>query len=215
MPQIFPRRANLLPTISLLASAGGGIFIIFLLWYYFVPSYTDVGFMPEQPVAYSHRLHAGQLGMDCRYCHTSVEVAPHSNIPSTATCMNCHTLIMTESLLLVPVRESYADGSSIEWERVHKLPDYAHFSHNVHLANGVGCESCHGRVDQMETVRQVQPLSMRWCLDCHRAPEAYLRPNEEIVTMGYEQPTDYLETNLRRMKEENIRPPTACSACHY
>jgi hypothetical protein len=171
--------------------------------------------MPDQPVQYSHRLHAGQLGIDCRYCHTGVEKAAHSNVPSTQTCMNCHTQIKPESLLLVPVRASYADSTSIEWTRVHKLPDFVMFSHNVHLANGVGCESCHGRIDQMDKVRQVERLSMRWCLECHRNPEEKLRPNSEITTMGYVQPAGYIEKNLRRMEAENIRPPTNCSACHY
>ena len=215
MPQIFSRRANLLPIISLVASLGGGVLTILFLWYYFAPSYTDVGYMPEQPVEYSHRLHAGQLGMDCRYCHTSVEKAAHSNIPPTATCMNCHTQIMPESLLLVPVRESFNSGNSIEWIKVHQLPDYAHFSHAVHINNGVGCESCHGRIDQMEVVRLEESLSMWWCLDCHRSPEVQLRPNSEITTMGYDPPEDSIERNLQRMVEENIRPPTNCSACHY
>ncbi len=215
MPQIFHRRANFLPTISLVAAAAGGVFALVFLWYYFVPSYTDVGYMPDQPVEYSHRLHVGQLGLDCRYCHTNVETTAHSNIPATQTCMNCHSQIKTESLALVGVRESWATGNSIEWVKVHQLPDFAHFSHSIHINNGVGCESCHGRVDQMETVRQEEPLSMRWCLDCHRAPEQHLRPTSEITKMGYEQPIDFLERNLARMKEENIRPPTACSACHY
>jgi len=215
MPQIFHRRANFLPTISLVAAAAGGVFALVFLWYYFVPSYTDVGYMPDQPVEYSHRLHVGQLGLDCRYCHTNVETTAHSNIPATQTCMNCHSQIKTESLALVGVRESWATGNSIEWVRVHQLPDFAHFSHSIHINNGVGCESCHGRVDQTETVRQEEPLSMRWCLDCHRAPEQHLRPTSEITKMGYEQPVDFLERNLARMKEENIRPPTACSACHY
>jgi len=215
MPQIFHRRANFLPAISLVAAAAGGVFALVFLWYYFVPSYTDVGYMPDQPVEYSHRLHVGQLGLDCRYCHTNVETTAHSNIPATQTCMNCHSQIKTESLALVGVRESWATGNSIEWVKVHQLPDFAHFSHSIHINNGVGCESCHGRVDQMETVRQEEPLSMRWCLDCHRAPEQYLRPTSEITKMGYEQPIDFLERNLARMKEENIRPPTACSACHY
>jgi len=215
MPQLFPKRANLLPTVSLLVSLGGAIFVILFLWYYFAPAYTDVGYMPVQPVEYSHRLHAGQLGIDCRYCHSAVEKAARANVPSTQTCMNCHTQIKTESLLLVPVRASYADNSSIEWTRVHKVPDFAHFSHNVHLANGVGCESCHGRIDQMDRVHQVERLSMRWCLECHRNPEQHLRPNSEITKMGYVPPPDFVEQNLRRMKEEEIRPPTTCSACHY
>jgi len=129
--------------------------------------------------------------------------------------MNCHAQVQKESLLLVPVRESWATGESIEWIRVHKLPDYAQFSHAVHIGNGVGCETCHGRVDQMEKVRQEKPLSMRWCLECHRSPGEFLRPNSEIMSMGYEPPADFLERNLQRIIEESIRPPTNCSACHY
>ncbi|GMQ81980.1 MAG: cytochrome c3 family protein [Rhodothermia bacterium] len=215
MPQIFPRRANILPTISLLASVGGGVLALVFLWYYFVPSYTDVGYTPDQPVEYSHRLHAGELGLDCRYCHTNAETTALSNVPATETCMNCHSQIKTESVALVGVRESWATGNPIEWVKVHQLPDYAQFSHAVHVNNGVGCESCHGRVDQMEQVRLAEALSMRWCLDCHRAPEQYLRPTSAITKMGYVQPVDFLERNLARMRDENIRPPTNCSACHY
>jgi len=193
----------------------GGVFAILFIWYYFSPEYTDVGYAPEQPVEYSHRLHAGQLGLDCQYCHTNVKDAAHSNVPATQTCMNCHSQVRTESLKLLPVRESWATGESIEWIKVHKLPDYARFSHAVHTNNGVGCESCHGRIDQMEVVFQSEPLSMGWCLECHRAPEQFLRPNDEITTMGYEQPDDFVEQNLQRINAEGIQPPTNCSACHY
>ena len=215
MPQIFPRSANLLPTLSLLAVAGGGIAAIFFVWYYFSPEYTDVGYAPEQPVAYSHRLHAGELGINCQYCHTQVENAAYSNVPATQTCMNCHNQIRTESLKLLPVRESWATGASIPWVKVHQLPDYAQFAHNVHVTNGVGCETCHGRGDQMEVVKLVEPLSMGWCLECHRQPELYLRPNEDVTTMGYVQPSDFVSRNLERVRRENIQPPTNCSACHY
>jgi hypothetical protein len=129
--------------------------------------------------------------------------------------MNCHSQVRTESLKLLSVRESWATGESIEWIKVHKLPDYARFSHAVHTNNGVGCESCHGRIDQMEVVFQSEPLSMGWCLECHRAPEQFLRPNDEITTMGYEQPDDFVEQNLQRINAEGIQPPTNCSACHY
>ncbi|MGA0254209.1 MAG: cytochrome c3 family protein [Rhodothermales bacterium] len=215
MPQIFPRKANVLPHLTLAGSLAGGVFAILFIWYYFSPEYTDVGYAPEQPVEYSHRLHAGQLGLDCQYCHTNVKDAAHSNVPATQTCMNCHSQVRTESLKLLPVRESWATGESIEWIKVHKLPDYARFSHAVHTNNGVGCESCHGRIDQMEVVFQSEPLSMGWCLECHRAPEQFLRPNDEITTMGYEQPDDFVEQNLQRINAEGIQPPTNCSACHY
>lgn len=215
MPQIFPRKANVLPHLTLAGSLAGGVFAILFIWYYFSPKYTDVGYAPEQPVQYSHRLHAGQLGLDCQYCHTNVKDAAHSNVPATQTCMNCHSQIRTESVKLLPVRESWATGESIEWIKVHKLPDYARFSHAVHTNNGVGCESCHGRIDQMEVVFQVQPLSMSWCLECHRNPEQFLRPNSEITTMGYTYPDDFVQQNLQRIEAEGIQPPTNCSACHY
>ncbi|MDA0379117.1 MAG: cytochrome c3 family protein [Bacteroidetes bacterium] len=215
MPQIFPRKANVLPHLTLAGSLAGGVFAILIIWYYFSPEYTDVGYAPEQPVQYSHRLHAGQLGLDCQYCHTNVKDAAHSNVPATQTCMNCHSQIRTESVKLLPVRESWATGESIEWIKVHKLPDYARFSHAVHTNNGVGCESCHGRIDQMEVVFQVEPLSMSWCLECHRNPEQFLRPNSEITTMGYAYPDDFVQQNLQRIEAEGIQPPTNCSACHY
>jgi len=215
MPQIFPRKANVLPHLTLMGSLAGGVFAILFIWYYFSPEYTDVGYAPEQPVEYSHRVHAGQLGISCQYCHTNVTDAAHSNVPATQTCMNCHNQVLPESAKLVPVRESWVTGESIEWVKVHQLPDYAQFSHAVHTNNGVGCESCHGRVDQMEVVFQSEPLSMGWCLECHRNPEQFLRPNSEITTMGFEYPDDFVQENLKRIEAESIQPPTNCSACHY
>ncbi len=215
MPQIFSRKANVLPTLSLAASGIGGVFAIVFVWYYFSPEYTDVGYAPEQPVEYSHQLHVGELGLDCQYCHTNVKNAEHSNIPATQTCMNCHNQIRTESLKLLPVRESWVTGESIEWIKVHKLPDFVQFSHAIHTNTGVGCETCHGRIDKMEVVSQSEPLSMSWCLDCHRNPEQYLRPNSEVTTMGYEYPEGFSDLNMVRVKAEHILPPTNCSACHY
>lgn len=215
MPQIFTKRANRLPLLTLVGALGGGVFAIAFIWYYFSPSYTDVGYAPEQPVPYSHALHVAQLGIDCRYCHSYVESAAHANIPSTQTCMNCHSQIRTESLKLLPVRESWATDQPVPWVKVHHLADYAHFNHSAHVRAGVGCETCHGRVDQMVVVSQQQPLSMGWCLDCHRAPEQHLRPPSEVTTMGYQQPADYIERNRERIAREGIRPPENCSACHY
>lgn len=215
MPQIFPRKVNVLPHISLGGTLAGGLVAILVVWYYFSPEYTDVGYAPEQPVPYSHRLHVDALGMDCRYCHSAVEVADISNIPATETCMNCHSVVKPQSLALLPVRESFASGASIPWVKVHQLPDYAQFSHAAHVNVGVGCESCHGRIDQMEVVQQVEPLSMGWCLECHRQPELYLRAPDEVTTMGYVQPEDFVERNLDRIRLEGIQPPTNCSACHY
>ena len=215
MPQIFPRKANKLPVLSLAGVSLGGIVSVLAVWYYFSPEYTDVGYAPQQPVNYSHRVHVDQLGLDCRYCHSFVEIADVSNIPATETCMNCHEVVLPQSLDLMPVRASWADDTSIPWIKVHQLPDYAQFSHAVHVNNGVGCETCHGRIDQMDVVSQVEPMSMGWCLECHREPEQYLRPNDEITTMGYMHSADYLKVNLDRVREEGIRPPTNCSACHY
>ena len=215
MPQIFPRKANRLPVLSLAALSFGGIFSVLFVWYYFSPEYTDVGYAPEQPVNYSHRIHVDQLGLDCRYCHSFVEVTDISNIPATETCMNCHNVVLPQSLDLMPVRASWAEDTSIPWVKVHQLPDYAQFSHAVHVNNGVGCETCHGRVDQMDVVSQAEPLSMGWCLECHREPEQYLRPNDEVTTMGYMHSAGYVGANLDRIREEGIRPPTNCSACHY
>jgi hypothetical protein len=215
MAQIFPKKANLLPLLTLGASAFGFVIVVFLVWYYFSPEFTDVGYRPEQPVEFSHEFHAGQLDMDCRYCHNWVEEASHSNVPATQTCMNCHNQIKTESPKLAPVRESWADDVPIQWVKVHHLPDYARFSHASHVDAGVGCETCHGRIDQMEVVAQSEPLSMGWCLECHRQPELYLRPTDEVTTMGYVQPADFVDRNLEKVRREGIRPPTNCSACHY
>ncbi len=215
MPQIFPKKANVWPLLSLVGALLGGVVLIFLVWYYFSPEYTDVGYAPEQPVPYSHRLHAGQLGIDCQYCHTNVEMAATANVPPTQTCMNCHSQIQTESLNLLPVRESWATGDPVEWVKVNFLPDYVHFSHAVHVTNGVGCETCHGRVDQMDVVSQVEPLSMGWCLECHRQPELYLRPDDAVTAMGYRHPPNFVERNVQRIEQEGILPPTNCSACHY
>lgn len=223
MPQLFPRKANAFPALSLLGVTGGALLLIVVVWYYFSPRFTDVGYQPDQPVPYSHALHVGQLGLDCRYCHSNVEQSAHANVPNTQTCMNCHGQIETQSVKLLPVRESWATGQPIEWVKVHHIPDYAHFSHAVHVNVGVGCETCHGRVDQMEVVRQVEPLSMSWCLDCHRSPEQYLRPPDLVTQMGYDaeaqEDGDVLRTRLvanrERLEVENIDPPQNCSACHY
>jgi len=217
MPQIFPKKANTLPLLSLGGALFGGIALIFIVWYYFSPEFLVVGYQPEQPVPYSHQLHVDQLGMDCRYCHNWVENSKHANVPPTETCMNCHNQIQTNSPKLLPVRESWANDQPIEWVKVHHLPDYAHFSHANHVNNGVGCETCHGRIDQMgeEGVYQAEPLSMGWCLECHRQPELYLRPEDEITTMGYVQPSNFVQRNLERVRNEGIQPPTNCSACHY
>jgi len=215
MSQIFPKWANKAPSRLLVGLIIFLNVVIFGVWYFFSPEYTDVGYTPEQPVPYSHKLHAGELGMDCQYCHTNVSNSMFANVPATQTCMNCHNQIKTDSDKLEKVRESWETGESIEWVRVHNLPDYTYFSHQAHVNSGVGCESCHGRVDRMEKVTQVEPLSMSWCLDCHRQPEKHVRPVDEVTTMGYKPDIDQLKLGRRLVAEKNIHPPTYCQGCHY
>ena len=214
MAQVLPKWTNKLPTY---AAGGIGLFAVVVIgffWYYGSPWYTDVGYQPRQPVPFSHKLHAGDLGMDCRYCHHSVEMSPHANVPPTQTCMNCHKLILPESERLLPVRESWDKSQPLQWVRVHRLPDFAYFSHAAHLTAGVGCFDCHGNVRQMEIVSQVQPLSMGWCLDCHRDPAPRIRPREELTNMEWEPPADQAEFARRVMQEKNTNPPVECSGCH-
>jgi hypothetical protein len=185
------------------------------IWYYFSPKFTDVGYQPEQPVAFSHKLHAGDMGMDCRYCHNTVERAAHAAVPPQQTCMNCHVNVQAESPRLTLVRDTYESGEAIEWVRVHMLPDYSYFNHSVHLSAGVGCASCHGRIDQMEIVYQAQPLSMGWCLDCHRNPDSNLRPLDEVTNMAWsaEDAAGY-DPHSDPERSRGINAPQHCSGCH-
>jgi hypothetical protein len=205
---------NRLPVYVLGAVGTLAVGVIGLFWIYGSPKNTDVGYRPKQPVPYSHKLHAGDLGIDCRYCHTAVEVSAHATIPPTQTCMNCHKLILTDSPKLLPVRESWASNTPIPWVRVHKTPDYCYFNHSAHLRAGVGCATCHGNVAQMDVVRQVQPLSMSWCLECHRKPEPYLRASGEVTSMLWRPPSNQTELAGKWRKERNINPPLDCSGCH-
>ncbi|REL33140.1 cytochrome C [Rhodohalobacter sp. SW132] len=214
MAQIFPKWTNEAPRRILIGTIILLNAIVFGVWYFFSPEFTQVGYAPEQPVPFSHQVHAGQLGLDCQYCHTQVTESKYANIPATQTCMNCHNQIQTDSDDLALVRDSWETGDPIEWVRVHMLPDYAYFNHAAHVNVGVGCESCHGRVDRMEIVYQAEPLSMGWCLDCHREPEKHVRPVEEVTTMGY-QVEDQLDVGRDLVAKQNIKAPTYCQACHF
>jgi len=210
---IFPRWTNRIPYVLTAVIPLGLVAVVAGAWWFGSPEYTDVGHAPVQPVLFSHKLHAGELGMDCRYCHNTVEQAARAAVPPTATCMNCHGNVRQDSPRLAVVRESAASGRPIEWVRVHMLPDYAYFDHSVHLAAGVGCTSCHGRVDQMRTVRQERPLSMSWCLDCHRSPGANIRPAGVPVTqMDWVAPAGHDRRTAPNGREVN--PPVHCSGCH-
>ena len=166
---------------------------------------------------FSHAHHVGGLGVDCRYCHTTVETSSFANIPPTKTCMNCHSQIWSTSPTLEPVRASFRTGESIRWTRVHDLPDFVYFNHSIHVNKGVGCETCHGRVDRMPLTWQQNSLQMEWCLDCHRNPEKYVRPREFVTTMGYQPEGDQAEIGRRLVHEYNIqdaRTLTSCNTCH-
>ena len=168
----------------------------------------------DQPVPFSHAHHVAGIGIDCRYCHTSVEFSATAGIPPTKTCMNCHSQIWNQSPALEPVRASFRSGQSIEWTRVHDLPDFAYFNHSAHVSKGVGCTTCHGPVDRMPLMWQYSSLQMEWCLDCHRAPEKYVRPKEEVFSVAWQPPPDQIEQGRALVKAYGIQTRTSCSACH-
>jgi len=211
-----PRWVDELKPLLGAAALGVPVLATLLVWYGGSPATTDIGYAPEQPVPYSHALHAGELGIDCRYCHNTVEVAAHAAIPPTQTCMNCHTNIRGTSPKLAVVRESNATGMPIPWVRVHDLPDYVYFNHSAHVRRGVGCVECHGRVDKMEVVAQSKKLSMGWCLDCHRNPDAHLRPPELVTQMDWTPPAAQTAAQVGRGVRDRLRlaPSEDCSTCH-
>jgi len=189
------------------------------------PGTIQVGYSPKQPVPFSHKLHAGKLKMDCRYCHNTVDRAAHAAIPPTATCVNCHSAaasdgsvqiaaVFSKSSKLQAVRESQVTGKPIPWVRVHNLPDFVYFNHAAHVNRGVSCVSCHGRVDKMDQVYQAEPLTMRWCLDCHRRPDAHLRPLEYITQLDWQPGQDAGTLGAEVRRQLNINPSTNCSTCH-
>ena len=186
------------------------------VWYYFSPSFYRVGYQPIQPVPFSHAIHAGQLGMDCRYCHTGVEKSWFSNIPAASTCMNCHSQVLKDDPRLALVRESAATGKPIEWIQIHKLPDFAYFNHSVHVNRGISCVECHGRIDQMDEVYHAKPFGMAFCLDCHRHPELKLRPNDKITDLAWQPKSEaeQLKDGKQRMQDWKVESLQTCSACH-
>jgi hypothetical protein len=215
-PFVFPPWANMLPPVSAAVAVAGLCLVIFGFWYYGTPKHTDVGYTPEQPVPYSHLLHAGQMGMDCRYCHVGVEKTWYASVPPTQVCMNCHANVKKDAPTLAPLRKSWETGEPVPWVRIHKTADYVHFPHNRHVSRGVGCAECHGRVDTMERVRQVEPLSMGWCLECHRNPGPRLRPVDMVTKMDWEPPAGETRESFgqKLVQQYQIQPPTDCSRCH-
>lgn len=222
---IFPAWTNQLRPVLALALLGGPLYLVTLVGYGASPKTTDVGYAPEQPIPFSHRLHAGELGLDCRYCHTSVESATFAAVPPTQTCMNCHArtedvaagragpAVRSLSEKLAPLYEHHTNGTPVPWVKVHDLPDYVYFNHAAHVGSGVSCVSCHGRVDRMDRVVQQQPLSMGWCLECHRNPEPHLRPVDKVTDLGWT-PEDPDALGKELKAKNNINPSTDCSTCH-
>ena len=215
MSQIFRRSANTFSKLSLagllILVAGGILFAMMLGRSSYV---TRAQEFVEQPVQFSHRHHVLDDGIDCRYCHTSVETSPFAGIPPTKTCMQCHSQIWATAPILEPVRASFRDDRPIRWIRVHDLPDFVYFNHSVHVKKGMGCETCHGRIDEMPLTLQQNTLQMDWCLNCHRNPENYVRPRSEIYTMGYRPPVPQSVIGPQLVKEYGIRGNTSCSTCH-
>jgi hypothetical protein len=212
----FPKWIDDLRPLLTAVGLGFPVLIVILFWYGGSPATTDVGYQPVQPVPYSHALHAGQLGIDCRYCHNTVEIAAHAAIPPTQTCMNCHTNIRSTSPKLALVRESALTGMPVPWVRVHDLPDYVYFNHSAHVRRGVGCVECHDRIDKMEVVHQAKKLSMGWCLDCHRHPDARLRDPKFVTQMDWAPPEGMTRAAYGRTIRAKLKlnPSEDCSTCH-
>jgi hypothetical protein len=231
MSQIFHRSTNTLSR----ATIFGAVFVIAALAWVAMevqrsPYITYAGVRKPQPVPFSHQHHVTGLGIDCRYCHTSVETSSYAGIPPTKTCMNCHSQIWTNAQLLEPVRASYKSGESLQWTQVNQLPDFVYFNHSIHINKGVGCNTCHGPVDQMPLMYQQESLQMEWCLNCHRAPEKNLRPRDQVFNMRYQQPTDvnpvvvdgkaFTEQLalgselLKKYSVRNVKDITSCNTCH-
>ncbi|PYR77791.1 MAG: cytochrome C [Acidobacteria bacterium] len=218
MSQIFLRPFNIYSKLSIVVTAvlvGGLSIIVFgMSWTGYV---TGQGVTRDQPIQFSHAHHVGSMGIDCRYCHSTVEESAFANIPPTKTCMNCHAQIWTNAPILEPVRASFRDNRPLQWWRIHDLPDFVYFNHSIHVNKGVGCATCHGQVDRMPLLYQEASLQMRWCLDCHRNPAKYVRPRDQVFNMNWEPPADDPGLGERLVKEYKImdvRQLTSCSTCH-
>jgi hypothetical protein len=214
MAAIFPKSSDLILKVAGAIMGLGAVAGVSAYAYYTYPSVIDTGYQPVQPVAYSHKLHAGQMGLDCYYCHSTVYKAAFAAVPSTNTCMNCHTKVKTDSPRLEVVRESARTGQAIPWVQIHRLPDYVYFNHEAHLNAGVSCVFCHGRIDQMIEVQQDKPLNMAFCLDCHRDPAPNLRPTELVTKLDWVPDRDPRAIGEEIVAQKHINPPVQCSGCH-
>jgi hypothetical protein len=218
MSQLFHRNTNVYSRLSILALllfvGGLGATLALLNWSGYN---TNQNVHVDQPIQFSHAHHVGGMGIDCRYCHTTVDESAFANIPPTKTCMNCHSQIWNTAPILEPVRASFRDNTPLQWTRVHDLPDFVYFNHSIHVKQGIGCATCHGRVDQMPLMYQQATLMMSWCLDCHRNPARYVRPRAEVYTMAWERPADdpgLGERLVQEYKIAGVEQLTNCSTCH-
>jgi hypothetical protein len=215
MSDIFPKWTNKLPGRVILGAIIVGGTLTAGITYYCTPKYTRVGYQPIQPVSFSHAVHVDQIGLDCRYCHSGVEKSWYSNVPAASTCMNCHNQVLANDARLALVRESYHTGKAIPWVQVHKTPDYVYFNHSVHVNRGVSCVHCHGEIHKMEEVRHAQPLSMGFCLECHRNPENFLRPPEHVFNLNWQtNAAAQKQLGQKFVHDWKVNSSQNCSACH-
>jgi len=217
MAQLFPRSFNHLSKLTIYALVLSVAFAVWMAIYIYNSSYvTGVRVAPEQPVQFSHKHHVGDDGIDCRYCHTTVEISGFAGIPSTEICMTCHSELWKNSPILEPVRASYQTGESIRWRRVHRVPDFVYFDHSIHVSKGIGCSFCHGAVDAMPLIWPTSTLRMAWCLGCHREPHKYIRPRDQVFNLHWTPPANQSELGSKLVKEYNVATTrmTDCFTCH-
>jgi len=215
MAQIFHRSTNTIAKVSIIVGGVLAVGVLVLASFLDRSSYyTQVGVARAQEVPFSHKHHVAGLGIDCRFCHTSVEKSAFAGIPPTQTCMKCHSEVWKDSPMLEPVRQSFRSGESLEWVRVHDTPDFVYFDHSIHVNKGVACTTCHGQVDQMPLMWKENTLHMQWCLECHKNPENFVRPREHVFDVNWESEEDQVTMGRRLVKEYNIKTSTDCSTCH-
>jgi hypothetical protein len=215
MAQLFRPSSNTIAKVSIVVAALLAVSTLSVA--YIIdrgPWITSVRIAPEQPIPFSHKHHVKDDGIDCRYCHSSVETSSFAGIPPTETCMTCHSQIWSSATLTAAIRESWASGKSIEWTRVHDLPDFVYFNHSIHINKGIGCSTCHGQVNEMPLTYKVNTLNMNWCLNCHRQPERFIRPKAEVFNIDYQYPPDQMELGKKLVAEYHVHSLTDCVTCH-